>query len=169
MYPDIFMRKGLGPIISSILLITIVVSVSTVVFFWSNSLGSNIKTTLEDITKTKISCQRSGFYIQDFSFNCYNTTTKCNPLVNKNFTFRATNTGDNGVGLKSFYARNSSGDIFEFNISYTLNAGEIKDFAVQTGVSCAGIAGSISEVIVTSGCAGLYDVYTGPFSYMNCV
>jgi len=161
-------RKGLGPFVASIILVGIAVFIAAAVYQWNSGLSTDISRNLENITKTRINCQRSSFYAESFAFNCPNTTCSCNPGVDKNFTFKIRNTGDNDVFLKNLYIKNSTSGLYELRLETNLQMGESQEFSMPTKIGCSGISGAVDQVIITTNCPDVYDVYTAVSAQDSC-
>ncbi|MFH1630884.1 MAG: archaellin/type IV pilin N-terminal domain-containing protein [Candidatus Aenigmatarchaeota archaeon] len=164
----LFGSKGLGPIVATVLLVSIVVSVSALVYYWTNDLSVRMSTDFGNITKSKINCQRNNFYIENASLNCTNTLIECDHGEDKTFSFYMRNSGEGDITLENLYLRNLTSGLMEFNLNTVLRMGDDKIIMITTKEGCSEIIGNIPQIIVTTDCPELYDVYTGDIINIDC-
>jgi len=135
--------KGISPLVASVLLIAITMSIAGILAFWVSSYTTQ---TLPPLNRTVEECRFSNFEIYSCIFNTTSST----------ITFTLHNVGQYEIINLTTYAVFANGTIAPpVILNGTLGTGEFKSYSVSnstTGVSSA----TFSKIIVSSlACSGL--------------
>lgn len=141
--------KGISAFISVVLLVVIVVAVATIVSGWFSTLATSQTETIENTTKTRLSCQFADMYIINATYNC---TGNCSAGNDHTLKVGIKNSGKRELKFDKLVVKNTTGDIFSYDLSSTNNL-SIGNSVTLTNVStttCAGINNTIESVIASS-------------------
>ena len=131
-------RKGISPIIATLLLILIAIAAGVVVYayvlgFMGNSINQN----------------GNGPIAESLSINAWSD----NQGGRHNITAYIQNTGQNAITIISFYVYNSSGNLIYTNTTFgslSISAGQVQKLDIHQGASTALAAGSFYQIKVVT-------------------
>lgn len=152
-------KKGLSPLIATVLLIAIVMTTYGVLSGWAKDFARSMSTTIGERSKTKIRCSDSSLYIENGSYNA----------TNDKLSVRMYNNGYET--LKNFELRLvlSNETVKEYSIlpaNVTLTPGEVEIFYNSSISTC-----NINEIIVFSSTCPIYSkdsIKSGDINFYNC-
>lgn len=146
-------KKGVSPLIATVLLIAIVITIALVILGWLSTLTKTTTSTVTNKTSESVNCASASISIEDVFVIGTGSTASANVIVkNTGFT--------NGLNISGTLL-NSSG----YNFSATqqtslLNKGNVFTLNFPS-ISVATCPNSFSRVIVTTDCGGVLESFTG--------
>jgi len=157
--------KGFDPIVATIVLIVIAVSVAMIITNWQTWFLPSYANNLGSQSNTQLQCIRAGVALDAISYNC---SASC--LSGVSHTLKATirNTGDISLPIYSIYLQGRTGDVFEFKMNKTLALDETFDFTNATTSSCAALNNSISRVTIVTPCTGVSSFDGSAIAWIAC-
>jgi len=157
--------KGLDPIVATIVLIVIAVSVAMIITNWQTWFLPSYAENLGSQSQTQLQCIRAGVALDAISYNC---SANCFPGVTHTLKATIRNTGDISLPVYSVYLQSRTGDVFEFRINKTLELDETFDFTNATTSSCAAINNSISRITLVTPCTGVSSFDGNAMTWISC-
>ncbi|MDI6721714.1 MAG: hypothetical protein QMD85_04950 [Candidatus Aenigmarchaeota archaeon] len=163
-------RKGVSPLISTVLLIAIAVSASLIVSQWSSALSRSQSLEITNKTHERLSCQFANLYIKNVTFFCNNN---CAAGTRHTINVSVINSGKRNIELSSFALRNTTGNLTVFSLNETKNiqSGATLLLVNVTFDNCSPFNGTVDRVIVSSlNCPDdAYDSFPGSsVAYAGC-
>ena len=146
------MRKGVSPLIASVMLIAITVSIAMLIMTWFNTLAKSTTETVSNRTTETVSCTSARLSIDAIYLNA--GTAGSARIIVKNGDSRP-------IGINSVQLYNRTGN----NFSTGFSPGTLDPSAIYTvyltGVSVPSCPADFSKAIVTSSCGGVSAVFDG--------
>lgn len=143
--------KGVSPLLATVLLIVIVVSISALLVSWITSFTKSSEQTVTNRTSGTLDCSGASLTIQDVYVTNGSAGT-IRALVKNDGLVR-------GLAIISGQAINNTGSNFTAtNVpisSFGVGDLETVVFANVSMATCS----AFSQVIITSNCGGIYDVF----------
>jgi len=151
------MRKGVSPLIASVMLIAITVSLAILIMGWFGNLTKSTTDTVANRTTETVSCTSARVSIESVYLSP--GTAGSARIIVKNGDSRP-------IGINSVQLYNRTGNNFSTGFSTgTLDAGAIYTVYL-TGVSVPSCPADFSKALVTSSCGGVSATFDGA---PNCV
>ena len=158
--------KGISPVISVILLISIAVSTAALIAAWQGDFLSNYIDSLNRQSSLDLHCQSASASISSASFDC---RSNCNENSTHQLTLGIRNTGDATIELKSAYMVKANGEVFEISLNQSIPAGSTRTLSVESTKSCTGLANSVIELSLPTQCSMLTPSLEGQnIQWINC-
>jgi len=141
-------KKGISPLIASVLLIAFTVAIATLIMGWFSTITRSTTTTVGNKTSESVACSSAQISIEDIYIR---------QSLFANVTVIVKNTGYATIGINSL--QNTTGQNFStgFIAATSLPPGSIVTYNL-TNVSMTTCA-VFSKVIVTSTCGGIADTF----------
>lgn len=163
-------EKGISHFLSAALLVLMVVVISTIVSGWLDTLTRSQTATIRNTTTEQLGCQLADLYIKNATFNCSGNCTAGN---NHNVTVTITNSGKKAVNITTIVVRNTTGNIFSYDIGAVkvINVGEDVTVSNVSTTTCTGINRTFEFVEIYSvNCPGnAYDKLPGgSVTHLSC-
>jgi flagellin-like protein len=153
--------KGISPLVASVLLIVMVVTIAALITTWLTTFTKTSQQSVTNKTDTTLDCSGASISIQDVYVTNGSLGTVRALVKNDGLT--------DGLSIISGQLLNSSGGNFTAtNLPFTgFNVGGLATivFANASIATCS----SFSQVIVTSSCGGIFDVFSSPPRSARCV
>jgi len=145
--------KGISPLLASILLIAITVTVASLASGWFTSTIRSSAATTSNRTEEALDCAGSSISIDDIYIT--GTASATIKAVVRN------NGQTDGLTIQSAQAFNRTGGNFTSTSTpvTSLNRGSIATLSFVTG-SFASCPAAFSQLLVTTNCGGISDTYT---------
>ncbi len=144
--------KGVSPLVASVLLLAIVVSLSVIIGGWINTLSKDTTTTVSNRTSEAISCSSADLTVESVYITNGTSGTARAQIRNQGFQ---------AITLTSAQLINRTGH----NHSTTTTLGNLaKGEIIQLSFSGVGVPScptDFSRIVVTTTCGGVSDVFTG--------
>ena len=154
---EMISMKGVSPLVASVLLLAIVVSLSVIIGGWINTLSKDTTSTVSNRTSEAISCSSSDLTVEALYITNGTSGTARAQVRNQGFQ---------AITLTSAQLINRTGH----NHSTTNSLGSLaKGEIVQLSFSGVGVTScptDFSRLVVTTTCGGVSHTYTGT---PNCV
>ena len=151
------MRKGVSPLIASVMLIAITVSIAMLIMGWFGALTKSTTDTVSNRTTETVGCTSARVSI-DSVYLSPGTAGSARIIVK--------NSDSRPIGINSVQLYNRTGDNFSTGFSSgTLGPSSIYTVYL-TGVSVPSCPADFSKVIVASSCGGVSAVFDGA---PNCI
>ena len=152
--------KGISPLLASVLLIAITVSIATLIMGWMSTVARTTEVKVENKTMQAVDCSSSSVTIQDVYIKAGNGTGAASVIV--------TNSGQtDGLVIRSVTLINTTGVGFSSSSVPISNfdQGDVETLTF-TSINISVCPQSFSKVIVTTDCGGVSDTFdTTPKCY----
>ncbi|MDI6720997.1 MAG: hypothetical protein QMD85_01310 [Candidatus Aenigmarchaeota archaeon] len=146
--------KGISPLVASVLLLAIVVSIAVVVGSWVSGMAKDTTATVGNRTAESVSCSASDIIVEALYVHAGNEATGYSRAVIRNQGFQA-------LTLTSAQLINRTG----FNVTTSSTLGIIAKGEAQVIVfpntSVSVCPTDYSRLILTSNCGGVSHIFTG--------
>ena len=146
-------HKGISPLLASVLIIAVTVSIATLVMGWISTTVRASQNTIENRTVQAVGCSSAGIVID----NVFLTASAGTGMVK--VTIR--NSGASDLTIISAQVYNSTGHNFTANaalLSGVLTKGSITTMNF-TNVNMSSCPSTFSKAVVTSNCGGISAIY----------
>ncbi|MDI6721712.1 MAG: hypothetical protein QMD85_04940, partial [Candidatus Aenigmarchaeota archaeon] len=149
--------KGISPLVASVLLLAIVVSLSVIIGSWMNALSKDTTATVGNKTAESISCSSADITVESVYITAGTSGSSRVQIRNRGFQ---------GLTLTSAQLINKTGHNFSASGTLpTLARGEIAQLSFSS-TSVPTCPTDFSKLIVTTSCGGVSHVFSGT---PNCV
>jgi flagellin-like protein len=146
--------KGVSPLIASVMLIAITVSMGMLIMGWFSNLSTSTTTTVSNKTTEAVACSSAKIAIDDVYITAGDIETGTARVIVKNGGF-------DDIGISSAQMYNRTGDNFSTGFEQkTIGPGNIYTIYISN-VSVPSCPLDFSKVIVTTNCGGVYSVFDG--------
>lgn len=148
-------KKGVSPLVASVLLISFAVTIGILVMGWLSGLTKTTTNTVSTSTGTAVGCSSASISIDDVYIVGNGT--------NSNVTVIIKNTGyKDGMHIISAVLLTNTGANFSTSIPpmplTEFDKGDLVNIRFEnTSVSCS----TFSKIIVTTNCGGISDTFSG--------
>ena len=144
--------KGISPLVASVLLLAIVVSLSVIIGGWVNTLSKDTTNTVSNRTSEAVSCSSSDITIDSLYITNGTSGTARAQVRNQGFQ---------SITLMSAQLLNRTGHNFSTTTSLgSLTKGQIIQVSFS-GVSVPSCPTDFSKLVVTTTCGGISHTYAG--------
>jgi flagellin-like protein len=148
------MKKGVSPLIASVLLIAMTISAAYLIMNWVTALNQQTSEVVSNRSDTAVRCSSARITIDDVYLASGDTETGSARIIVKN-------TGFDPLDVNSAQLYNRTGDNFSTGFSpQTVTAGAIYTVYI-TNVSVPSCPADFSKVLVTSSCGGISATFDG--------
>ncbi len=141
--------RGVSPLVASVLLIAIVITISMIIMGWLSTLTKTTTSTVTNKTQEGINCASASISIEDV----YIIGTSSANVVVKNTGFT------NGLNISGTLLNITGYNFTATQPASLLNKGNVFTLNFPS-VSIATCPNSFSRVIVTTDCGGVIDTFT---------
>ena len=152
--------KGISPLLASVLLIAITVSIATLIMGWMSTVARTTEVKVENKTMQAVDCSSASITIQDVYLKAGNGTGAASVIVS--------NSGQtDGLVIVSATLINTTGVSFASGSVPITNfdQGDVETLTF-TSINISVCPQSFSKVIVTTDCGGVSDTFdTTPKCY----
>jgi flagellin-like protein len=144
--------KGVSPLVASVLLLAIVVSISVIIGGWTSTLTKDTTSTVSNRTSEAVQCSAADITIESVYITNGTSGTARAQVRNQGFL---------NITLTSAQLINRTGHNASTTTTLgTLAKGEIMQISFS-GVGVPSCPSDFSKLIVTSTCGGVSHVFTG--------
>jgi len=162
--------KGISPLLSAVLLVSIVVGMSLIISQWSSALSKSQGSEITNKTQERLSCQFANLYVRNATLFCNND---CSAGTMHTVNVSIVNSGKRNVEISSFVLRNTTGNltVFSLNETKSIQAGSSLTVTNVTYDNCAPFNNTVDRLIVSSlNCpSNAYDSFPGSsIAYAAC-
>ncbi len=162
-------NKGISPLIAATFLIAMSVTISVIVGGWAAEFVRERTSQISEQNKEQLRCSFASLYIKDVIIDC---NGDCSSGTH-NITAEIRNTGQQKITINRIVILNTTGSLFEFDVTPTnLSTGDIKSVVNTSTSSCIGINSSskVDKVyIADTSCPNARDSFDGEdVTFSNC-